>query len=201
MHLVPERTVARGPSRLSRGVRRRRCERKNAVNGRPVAERSPSVPGTFNQIARSLNPYRAVWVFFTERDGGKCQVHFFDDRRIVEGFAGSHYRSIDHERSGIPGRGQSVRVSLTGLDDEPIEIAIELADKPLHRIGAGLTNQSGHAADTLFLLFHRDRNAVAKSNEVQIGGSDYSFRAEDDPEGKYRFQASYSAGIQIGIIP
>ena len=59
------------------------------------------------------NPYRAVWVFFTERDGGKRQVHFFDDRRIVEGFAGSYYRPIDYERSGTPGRGQSVRVSLT----------------------------------------------------------------------------------------
>ena len=147
------------------------------------------------------NPYRAVWVFFTERDGGKRQVHFFDDRRIVEGFAGSHYRPIDYERSGTPGRGQSVRVSLTGLDDVPIEIAIDLADQPLNRIGAGLTDQSGHAADTLFLLFHRDRNALAKTNEVQIGGSDYSFRTDDDPEGKYRFKASYSAGIQIGIIP
>ena len=35
---------------------------------------------------------------------------------------------------------------------------------------------------------------------MHIGGSDYSFRTEDDPEGKYRFKASYSAGIQIGII-
>ena len=146
-------------------------------------------------------PYRAVWVFFTERDGGKRQIHFFDDRRIVESFAGSHYRTIDYERTGTPDRGQSVRVSLIGLDDVPIDIAIDLADQPLNRIGAGLTDQSGHAADILFLLFHRERNALARTNEVHIGGSDYSFRTEDDPEGKYRFKASYSAGIQIGIIP
>ena len=147
------------------------------------------------------SPYRAVWVFFTERAGGKRQVHFFDERRIVEGFAGSHYRTIDYERAGTPDRGQSVRVSLTGLDEVPIDIAVNVADQPLTRGGAGLTNQSGHSADTLILLFHRERTAPAKTNEVRIGGSDYSFRAEDDPEGRYRFKAAYSNGIQIGIIP
>ena len=147
------------------------------------------------------NPYRAVWVFFTERDGGKRQHHFFDDRRIVERFTGSHYRAIDYERTGGPDRGQSIRVSLTGLDDVPVDIAIYLSDEPLNRIGAGLTDQSGHAADMLFLLFHRERTALASGNEVQIGGRDYSFRAEDDPPGRYRFKASYSTGIQIGIIP
>ena len=145
--------------------------------------------------------YRAVWVFFTERHGGKRQVHFFDDRQIVEGFPGSHYRPIDYERSGSPGQGQSVRVALTGLDDVPIEIVVDLADRPLTRTGAGLTNQSGHSADTLFLLFHRDRTALARTNEVRVGGADYSFRAGDDPAAKPRFMAAYSAGIQIAVIP
>ena len=145
--------------------------------------------------------YRAVWVFFTERHGGKRQVHFFDDRQIVEGFPGSHYRPIDYERSGSPGQGQSVRVALTGLDDVPIEIVVDLADRPLTRTGAGLTNQSGHSADTLFLLFHRDRTALAWTNEVRVGGADYSFRAGDDPPAKHRFMAAYSAGIQIAVIP
>ena len=147
------------------------------------------------------NPYRAVWVFFTERHGGKRQVHFFDDRQIVEGFDGSHYRAIDYKRTGTSGRGQSVRVALNGLDDVPIEIAVDLADRPLTRTGAGLTDQSGHSADTLFLLFHRDRNVLARSNEVWIGGRDYSFRIGDDPTGKHRFMVSCSAGIQIAVIP
>lgn len=145
--------------------------------------------------------FRVVWVFFTERHGGKRQVHFFDNRRIVEHFPGSHYRPIEYERSGAPGQGQSVRVALAGLDDAPIEIAVELADRPLTRAGAGLTDQSGHAADTHFLLFHRDRNALAQSNDVRIDGRDYSFRAGDDPTGKHRFMAAYSAGIQIGLVP
>ena len=76
---------------------------------------------------------RAVWVFFTEREGGKRQVHFFDDRPIVEHFPGSHFRPIEYERSGTPGQGQSVRVALSGLDDAPIEIAVDLADRPLSR--------------------------------------------------------------------
>ena len=123
---------------------------------------------------------RAVWVFFTEREGGKRHVHFFDDRRIVEHFPGSHFRPIEYERSGTPGQGQSVRVALSGLDDAPIEIAVDLADRPLTRTGAGLTDQSGHSADSLFLLFHRNRNAPLRANEIRIGGRDYSFRPDDD---------------------
>ena len=130
------------------------------------------------------NPYRAVWVFFTEREGGKRQHHFFDDRQIVEHFPGSHYRAIEYERTGGPDRGQSVRVSLTGLDEMPVHIAFDLGDAPLSRIGARLTDQSGHSADTLFLLFHRERTAPASGNEVRIGGRNYSFRAEDDPQGR-----------------
>ena len=138
--------------------------------------------------------------FFTEREGGKRQVHYFDDRQIVEHFPGSHFRLIEYERFGTPGQGQSVRVALTGLDETPIEIVVDVADEPLTRIGAGLTDQSGHSADSLFLLFHRDRNALARANEVRIGGKDYSFRAGDDPTGEHRFMAAYSAGIQIATV-
>ena len=145
--------------------------------------------------------FRAVWVFFTERRGGKRQTHLFDNRQIVERFPGSHYRPIEYERSGTPGQGQSVRVALAGLDDVPIEVAVDLADRPLTRAGAGLTDQSGHSAGALFLLFHRDRTALARTNEVRIGGGDYSFRAGDDPTGKHRFMAAYSAGIQIAVVP
>ena len=146
------------------------------------------------------SPYRAVWVFFTERRGNKRQLHFLDDRRIVESYDGSHYRPIVYRRSGAAGRGQSVRVALKGLDGEPIEIAVDLADRPLTRIGAGLTDQSGHSANAHFLLFHRDRNALAQRNEVRIGGRDYSFRPGDDPMGKHGFMAAYSAGIQLAVI-
>ena len=147
------------------------------------------------------SPYRAVWVFFTERRGGKRQVHYFDDRRIAENFEDAHYRPISYERTGADGRAQSIRVALENAEGLPVEIAVDLADRPLVREGAGLTDQSGHSAETLFLLFHRARNARTPDNEIRIGGRDYSFRPGDDPAGRHRFAAAYSAGIQIAVIP
>lgn len=147
------------------------------------------------------SPYRAVWVFFTERRGGKRQTHFFDNREIVERFPGSLYRPISYERSGAEGRAQSVRVAFDGPDGAPVEIAFDLSDRPLSAERAGLTDQSGHGAEALFLLFHRDRGAPARGNEVRIGGRDYSFRDGDDPAGRHRFMAAYTAGIQVAVIP
>ena len=152
-------------------------------------------------IDRAGSPYRAVWVFFTERKGGKRQLHFFDDRRIVENFPGSRYRPIVYRRSGAAGRAQSVRAALNGLDGAEIEIAVDLADRPLAPVRSGLTDQSGHSADRHFLLFRRDRNALTRNNQVRIGGRDYSFRPGDDPAGRHAFVAAYSAGIQIAVIP
>ncbi|MCY4394172.1 MAG: hypothetical protein OXC10_03455 [Rhodospirillaceae bacterium] len=152
-------------------------------------------------VERPAGGFRAVWVFFTERAGNKRQIHFLDNRRLVDAFEGSHYRPIVYRRSGAPGRAQSVRVALKGQGDESIEIAVDLADRPLTAKWAGLTDQSGHGADTIVLLFYRDRNALAHSNEVRISGRDYSFRPGGDPMGKHRFKAAYSAGIQVAVIP
>ena len=152
-------------------------------------------------IDAPYNPYRLIWVFFTERGGEKRQHHFMDDPRIAEGTEYFHHRKIDYRRTGESGAGQSVHVSLTGLDGVPIDIEIDAEGVPLTTDGAGLTNQSGHGADRVVMLFHRKRSARAERNRVTIGGEDYSFRAEDDPEGMHRFLAAYSAGIQIVVFP
>lgn len=152
-------------------------------------------------IDAPFNPYKLVWVFFTEREGAKRQHHFMSDRRIAEAVDGFHYREIDYRRTGEAGEGQGVHVSLTGLDGVPFEIEIDAEGLPLTKAGAGLTDQSGHSADLLVLLFHRERAAVTEHNRVVIGGHDFSFRAGDDPEGKHRFVAAYSAGIQIVTFP
>ena len=81
-------------------------------------------------------------------------------------------------------------MALTGLDDAPIDIAVDLADQPMTGTGAGLTDQPGHAADSLFVLFHRERNALTRASDVRIGGRDNSFRAGGDPHGKHRFLAA-----------
>ena len=90
------------------------------------------------------NPYRLVWVMFTEREGEKRQHHFIDDRRITEYVDDFHYREIDYRRAGEAGEGQSVHASFTGLDGARVEIAIDAEGMPLGRVGAGLTDQSSH---------------------------------------------------------
>lgn len=152
-------------------------------------------------IDAPFNPYRLVWVFFTERESGKRQHHFMDDRRIAEGVDDFHYRQIDYRRTGGSEGGQSVSVSFTDLEGALVELEINAENVPLTRAGAGLTDQSGHSADLLVLLFHRERTATAERNRVVIDSQDFSFRTGDDPEGKHRFMAAYSAGIQIVVFP
>lgn len=145
------------------------------------------------------NPYRLVWVIFTERDGEKRQHHFMDDRRIAVGDDDFHYRAIDYRRTGGAEDGQGVHASFAALDGARVEISIDAEGVPLTQ--AGLTDQSGHSAGKLVMLFHRTRGARTERNRVAIGGEDFSFRAGDDPEGTHSFVAGYSADIQIGIIP
>ena len=79
------------------------------------------------------NPYKLVWVIFTERDGEKRQHHFIDDRRITEYVDDFHYRKIDYRRAGEVGEGQSVHASFSGLDGARVEIAIDAEGMPLGR--------------------------------------------------------------------
>ncbi|MDD9993037.1 MAG: hypothetical protein OXP75_14665 [Rhodospirillales bacterium] len=148
-----------------------------------------------------FNPYRLVWIIFTERDGEKHQHHFMDDRRIAEGADDFHYREIDYRRAGEAGQGQSVYASFTDLDGARVEVEIDAEGVPLTQTGAGLTNQSGHSAGELVMLFYRERTALTERNRVTIGDQDLSFRDGDDPEGMHRFVAAYSAGIQIVVMP
>ncbi len=147
------------------------------------------------------NPYRLVWVIFTERDGEKRQHHFMDDRRIAESTDDFHYREIDYRRVGEAGEGQSVHVLFADLAGARVEVEIDAEGVPLTRTGAGLTDQSGHAAELLTMLFHRERGALTGRNRVEIGGRDFSFRPGDDPERRHPFAAAYSAGIQIVVFP
>ena len=147
------------------------------------------------------NPYRLVWVIFTEREGEKRQHHFIDDRWITEYVDNFHFREINYRRAGESGEGQSVYASFTDLDGARVEIEIDAEGVPLTQTGAGLTDQSGHGAERVVMLFHRERAARTERNRVVIGGQDFSFRARDDPEGTQRFVAAYSAGIQIVVFP
>ena len=152
-------------------------------------------------IDAPFNPYRLVWVIFTERDGEKRQHHFIDDRRITEYVDNFHYREINYRRAGGAEEGQSVFTSFSDLDGAEVEILIDAEGTPLTSTGSGLTDQSGHSAEKLVMLFHRKRGALTARNKVMIGGRDFSFRAGDDPERQHPFVAAYSAGIQIVVFP
>lgn len=152
-------------------------------------------------IDAPYNPYRLVWIIFTEREGGKRQHHLMDDQRIAEAVDDFHYREIDYRRAGRAEEGQSVYVSFTDPDGARVEVEVDAEGMPLTEVGAGLTNQSGHSADELVMLFHRQRSTRTDNNRVVIGGTDFSFRVGDDPDGVHRFVAGYSAGIQIVIMP
>ena len=152
-------------------------------------------------IDAPYNPYRLVWIIFTEREGGKRQHHLMDEQRIAEAVDDFHYREIDYRRAGGAEEGQSVYASFTDPGGARVEVEIDAAGVPLTEVGAGLTDQSGHSADELVMLFHRQRSARTDNNRVVIGGKDFSFRIGDDPDGVHRFVAGYSAGIQIVILP
>ena len=152
-------------------------------------------------IDSPFNPYKLVWVFFTEREGAKRQHHFMDNPWIAEGTEYFRFRNIDYRRTGEADEGQGVHVSFTGLGGDPIEISIDAEGMPLGVAGAGLTNQSGHGAERVVMLFHRKRSARTEHNTVLIDGRDFSFRAGDDPGEKHRFVAAYAADIQIAVFP
>ncbi len=139
-----------------------------------------------------------VWLFFTERPGPKKQVHYFNDKTAAAALPGSYYREIEYEKTG--GGAQSVRVSMTDKDGKRVgfEVKVDSAE-PL--IKAGLTNQSGHSAANIFLLFYRGEHAMANSNRVTIGSEDFSFNSMDGVEGAYPFMAAYSRNIYVAAFP
>jgi len=67
--------------------------------------------------------------------------------------------------------------------------------------GAGLTNQSGHSAGALFLIFFREKNVRATDSRLTIGGQDFSFPKDPSIAARYPFQAAYSSNIFVTAIP
>ena len=145
------------------------------------------------------HPLQLVWVFFTERDGVKRQVHYLNNRDVVTRWGGSLYREIHYERSGTAGRPQGVTVRFHDQHNQPVDIAITVDDRPLSP--AGLTHQSGHAATRHFLVFFREQQALAVRNRVVIAGEDFSFNTDDASTARYRFKAAYSANVYLVTLP
>jgi hypothetical protein len=140
-----------------------------------------------------------VWVWFTERAGAKRQTHYRNSA-LLAGFVGGHYCPISFQISGDDGRPRGVRVRFDDLENMPVDIEVEFdADQTLNRQRAGLTDQSGHIRDRVFLVFYRDTNAQAPYGRVSIGPQNYTFDREE-AKGAFPFKWSYSHGISIKLI-
>lgn len=138
-----------------------------------------------------------VWVFLTERAGQKRQVHYISDKAAA--WAGTLVRPIAYRKQGGLA-GQSVHVELLDKDNLPVELSVDVDPGAAMR-PAGLTDQSGHAAGSLFLMFFREQGVDAVRNRVRIGGVDYSFNSRTGTESTYPFMAAYSRNVYTAIIP
>jgi len=149
---------------------------------------------------RAPNTSPLVWVFFTERDGPKHQVHYLNDSRLAAA-TGAVSREIALTMAGAEGGPRGVSVKLVDVQGRPVSIDVELAaDARLTTRGAGLTNQIGHSADRLLLVFFREKHAYAQTWHVMIAGTDV---AEPQPGQNHPvpFPAAYSSNIFVGGFP
>ena len=141
-----------------------------------------------------------VWVFFTERDGVKRQVHYFNDRRVAMAIGGQ-YRDIAFAMNETEGHAWSVAVALSDMNAR--HVAIDVQFSPYTQLvsqGAGLTNQIGHSGDRLLLVFYREKNAFASNWQVTVSGVNV---AEPQPGQNHTapFPAAYSSNIFVATFP
>jgi len=143
---------------------------------------------------------KALRVFFTERNGGKRQVYYFNEASAAQRWRGEAYhRDIEYKSEGAAGSPQNVFVRFKDKDDRAVELSIQFEkNQKLATEGAGLSNQMGHSADSLFLLFYREKAVATTKGRLLIGGEDYSYKeGQTGSKPGYRFN-TYSATITYG---
>ena len=99
--------------------------------------------------------------FFTERDGPKRQIHYYNDARIAAAVGGQS-RDMAFTMSGAEGGPRGVSAAFEDDNAHPIAIDVQMGrDARLHTKGADLTNRMGHNGDRMLLVFFREKNAFA----------------------------------------
>jgi hypothetical protein len=137
-----------------------------------------------------------VWAFFTERAGGKRQVHYVNDSEWARS-TGWNYAPIDYTIGGRDGGPRGVDVHF--MDDQHRAVAIHVSvagAAPM--IPAGLSDQSGHSANSLFLMFYRAQNTFATDWSVRIGDHEVSMSG---PSYVAPFQPAYSRDVSTALFP
>jgi hypothetical protein len=131
-----------------------------------------------------------IWAFFTERSGSKRQVHYVNDAELARA-ARWIFRPIRYSVAGIDGLPRGIDVDFVDEKSRPVRIHFStVGSQPL--APAGLTNQIGHAGDSLLLMFYRAQHTSAVDWSVEIDGKEVS---QPGPSYVAPFLPAYSRDI------
>ncbi len=145
-----------------------------------------------------------VQVFFTERAGGKNQIHYFNSDAAAKAFRGpaAYYREMVYTVTGAKGSPQAVDLRFSDKDNRPVELSMKFAPgQPLSDLHAGLTNQMGHNRDHLFLIFFREKAASAAESRLFIDGQDFSINAQRATSEEQLTRTGYRSNAFIVTFP
>jgi hypothetical protein len=141
-----------------------------------------------------------VWVFFTERNPPKHQTHYFNDA-LAAAAGGGQVSDIAFKMTGAEGEPRGVSVAFTNNKAQKIAIDVGINSQArLTTAHGGLTNQIGHSADRLFLIFFRETAAYADTWSVAIDGVNVAV-AQPGQNHPAPFPASYSHNIFVAGFP
>lgn len=140
-----------------------------------------------------------VRVFLTERAGGKNQVHYFNTAAAAKAFRGQGFhRSINYTARGEPGGPVSLDVKFDDKDGRPVDLSLHSAPgQPMSDQHAGLTNQMGHNADILFLIFFREKAASAAQVQLMMDGKDYSITSANAASAEQLTRTGYRSNAFV----
>lgn len=145
---------------------------------------------------------KLVRVFLTERAGGKKQVNYFNDASVAKRWKLEAYRrDIEYRIEGELGRPLNLYVKFKDKGDKWIELMLQFDNgQEMTTQYAGLTDQVGHAADSRFLVFYREKTAVAAKSKLLMGSEDYSIKGDQPNEKPYFYRTGYRSNIYAATV-
>lgn len=144
---------------------------------------------------------RLVRLWFTEREGGKRQLYYFNDMQVASTFGQeSRFAPMHFSHSGDPGAPQNLSLSFVDKDGVPIVWTVRFAPgQPLSTAGAGLKHQNGHAAHSVLLFWYVDKGALTADAVCSIGGVEH--RPKPGGDTQRRVNTAYSSGAYSAVLP
>ena len=146
---------------------------------------------------------KLIRIFFTEREGEKRQVHYFNDTETAKNWRGeAYFRSVEYKTNGGAGNPLDLSVKFMDKDSLTVEWSMNFTpDQILSEQHSGLKDQGGHAAETVFLIFSNGQNATTSNARLTIDGKDFSAQSALDQSNNNRYYvAAYSVAVHTAVI-